>query len=85
MKAAGYWIDDVAWGRLELLFRRAGIEFHRVQVDFLRRSYRYRFLVGGRRLGKSVVIAASVLIHILECLSSGREPRVRLIARVMTS
>jgi len=80
VKAAGYWIDDVAWGRLELLFRRAGIEFHRVQVDFLRRSYRYRFLVGGRRLGKSVVIAASVLIHILECLSSGREPRVRLIA-----
>ncbi|GIW60674.1 MAG: hypothetical protein KatS3mg087_1740 [Patescibacteria group bacterium] len=43
----GSWIEDAAWNRLELLFRRAGIEFHRVQVDFLRRSYRYRFFGGG--------------------------------------
>ena len=66
--------------RLLKMFERAGFVFHEGQIEFLRRSYKYRFFIGGRRLGKSVLLASTILVHLLESIACGQEPRVRLIA-----
>lgn len=68
------------WSAIERLFERVGFVFHAGQIEFLKRRYGRKILNCGRRWGKSRVLAAEILTHIMEMVGMGIEPRVRLVA-----
>ncbi len=57
-----------------------GIIPHKGQREFLRRRKKAKFLITGRRWGKSFVLAIEVILHHIEMMGLGIEPRVRIVA-----
>lgn len=68
------------WEAVVGLFEKLGFVFHAGQREFLMRRYGKKFLNCGRRWGKSRVLAAEIITHIMEMVGMGIEPRVRLVA-----
>lgn len=75
----GLWTTE-QWQAVERLFEKAGFKFHTGQIEFLKRRYARKFLNCGRRWGKSRLLAAEIITHIMEMVGMGIAPRVRLVA-----
>ena len=58
----------------------AGIQLHEGQRWLLERRYKEKYIIAGRRYGKSEYLAIEIIAHILEMRMMGIDPKVRLVA-----
>lgn len=74
-------LDREAYERFSNLFRDKGFEFHEGQRLLLQSGARYKVWIGGRRAGKSLLLAAAIWLHVLDLERIGfPEIRIRLVA-----
>lgn len=58
----------------------AGIQLHEGQRWLLERRYKEKYIIAGRRYGKSEYLAIEIIAHLIEMRSMGIEPKIRLVA-----
>lgn len=58
----------------------AGIQLHEGQRWLLERRYKEKYIIAGRRYGKSEYLAVEIIAHLVEMRMMGIEPKIRLVA-----